>query len=168
MEPTEVFRAGGGGLPNNTVILYLFCIGLPPTNGNRGYCTLAFVSGSGTDAPNGTQVPSLNCSTARLLGRKIYESRDLDIRLSLSSTRSPGILVLNLCFKVTNYAKSWFYGHSWAVLPITPAPRRLQRRGCGRVSMAVHTEACGPTPPPHLQRRGADSRALPSALRCKG
>lgn len=52
----------------------------------------------------------------------------LGIRLSSSSTRSPSILskilVLNPCFKVANYPKSWFHGHSCTVLPITTAVHR--------------------------------------------
>lgn len=120
-------------------------IGLLRTNRNWGYCTVAFLSGSWTDDPNGTQVPSPCPKMAQLLRRKIYETRGLEIRLSLSSTRSPGILskilVLNLRFKVANYAKSWFHGHSCTVLPITTARRRLLRffctRRCCGLSMVV-------------------------------
>lgn len=137
----------------------------PPTNRNWGYCTVAFLSGSRTDDPNGTQVPSLP-KTAQLLRRKIYETRGLEIRLSLSSTRSPGILskilVLNLRFKATNYAKSWFHGHSCTVLPITTARRRrlwflCTRRCCG-LSLAVSmsprcsAEPSGPIAPSHLRQ----------------
>lgn len=157
MGPARRYLQQGKSHPNNTVILYLYLlvvflskksmchIGLPPTNRNWGYCTMAFLSGSWTDDPNGTQVQSLCPKKAQLLRRKIYETRDLEIRLSLSSTRSPGILskilVLNLCFKVANYAKSWFHGHSCTVLPITTARRRLLRvfcmkRCCG-LSMGV-------------------------------
>lgn len=109
-------------------------IGLPSTNRNWGYCTAAFLSGSWTDGWNGTQYSSLCPKMARLLRRKIHETRGLDIRLSSSSTRSPGILskilVLNLRFKVANYAKSWFHGHSCTVLPITTDRRRLLRFAC--------------------------------------
>lgn len=156
-------------------------IGLPHTNRSWGYCTVAFLSGSGTDGPNGTQVPSLGSKMARLLRRKIHETRGLDIRLSLSSTRSSGILskilVLNLCFKVTNYAKSWFHGHSCTVLPITTAPRRLlwflcTGRCCG-LSMVVSmsprrsAEPSGPIPPSHLhqpRQPPQNSRGLPSVF----
>lgn len=141
-------------------------IGLPPTNRNWGYCTMAFLSGSWTDDPNGTQGQSLCSKKAQLLRRKIYETRDLEIRLSLSSTRSPGILskilVLNLRFKVANYTKSWFHGHSCTVLPITTARRRLLRvfcmkRCCGLsmgVSMSLRclAEPSGLITPSHLHQ----------------
>lgn len=153
-------------------------IGLPPTNRNWEYCTVAFLSGSGTDGPNGTQVSSLCSKMARLLRRKIHETRGLDIRLSLSSTRSRGILskilVLNLCFKVTNYAKSWFHGHSCAVLPITTARRRLPRffctRRCCGLSMAVSmsprrsAEPSGLIPPSHLHQPQQSPQAWPKFL----
>lgn len=89
-----------------------------------------------------------------LLSRKIHETRGLNIRLSSSSTRSPGILskilVLNLCFKVANYAKSWFHGHSCTVLPITTAhqtatvsPRKKMPRFIS-VGINVSRHSAGP------------------------
>lgn len=150
-------------------------IGLPPTNRNWGYCTVAFLSGSWTDDANGTQVPSLCPKMAQLLRRKTYETRGLKIRLSLSSTRSPGILskilVLNLRFKVANYAKSWFHGHSCTVLPITTAHRRLlrffwTRRCCGlsvAVSMSLRcsAEPSGLITPSHLHQPRRSPQAGP-------
>lgn len=141
-------------------------IGLPPTNRNWGYCSVAFLSGSWIDDPNGTQVPSLCPKMAQLLRRKIYETRGLEIRLSLSSTRSPGILskilVLNLRFKVANYAKSWFHGHSCTVLPITTAQCGLlrffcTRRWCGLSVVVSMSPRCSAEPsglitPSHLHR----------------
>lgn len=98
-------------------------IGLPPTNRNWGYFTAIFLSGSWTVSSNGTQVSSFSPKMAWFYRRKTHERSVLDIRLSSRSKRCPGILlkilVLNLCFKVTNYAKSWFHGHSCTTLPIT-------------------------------------------------
>lgn len=141
-------------------------IGLPPTNRNWGYCTAVFLSGSWTDGPNGTHVPCLCPKMVRLLRRKIHETRGLDIRLSSSSTRTPGILlkilVLNIRFKVANYAKSWFHGHSCSVLPITTARRKLLRFLCARrccglsllVSMSLwcSAEPSGLITPSHIHQ----------------
>lgn len=153
-------------------------IGLSPTNRNWGYCTVAFLSGLWTDGPNGTQVPSLYPKMARLLKRKIHETRGLEIRLSLSSTRSPGILskilVLNLRFKVANYAKSWFHGHSCTVLPITTARRRLPRFFCTRrccglsmgvlMSLRCSAEPSGLIAPSHLHQPRQPPQARPKFL----
>lgn len=53
---------------------------------------MAFLSGSRTEGPNGAQVPSLCPKRAELLRKKICETGDYEIRLSVSSTRFPGIL----------------------------------------------------------------------------
>lgn len=150
-------------------------IGLPATNRNWGYCTAAFLSGSWTDDANGAHDPSPCPRMARLLRRKIHETRGLDIRLSSSSTRTPGILlkilVLNVRFKVANYAKSWFHGHSCSVLPITTARRRLLRflcagRCCGLslpVSMSLwrSAETSGLITPSHPHQAAATTSRIP-------
>lgn len=70
--------------------------------------------------PNAPQLPS-HWPKNVIRNENIYETWGLEIRLSSSSTRSPGILskilLFNLCFKVANYAQSWFHGHSCTALP---------------------------------------------------
>lgn len=121
-------------------------IGLPPTNRNWEYCTMAFVSGSGTHKHTGTQEPPWCPRRRSRQVKTTNETRALEIRLWVSSSRSTGmsskILVLKLCFKVANEAKSWFHGHSCSVLPITTAPCAwlwflCRRRFCGRIHVTA-------------------------------
>lgn len=125
---------------NNTVILYLPCFFFQTAHVSHG--SMAFVSGSWTHGLTGTQEPPPCPPRHSCQARTTNERRALEIRLSGRSSSSTGILskilVLKLCFKVANYAKSWFHGHSCTVLAITTAPCGwlwflCRRRFCGHI-----------------------------------